>query len=246
METGSSNWMRQGKVSYLAVIYSASSQREDSHHTTRVVQRPQNSPSAGQLGGDRAKDWLVLSCSPRVYADRIDDTINVISPDFDDKSDQSEPLTISLKHPRSYIIHHPDLLLTMTSIANAMPCPRRPLLQALVKPPSPSSKPVIFGNILHNLLQGALSESDFSFDATRRRVEQDLQKEERKLEIWGSSLGLEDVRVEVMQRAGKSFQSFGEKWIGADPSVSLRKDIHFAYISVTANCTLQLAMQPAF
>lgn len=110
-------------------------------------------------------------------------------------------------------------MLTMTSIANAMPCPRKPLVQALVKPSGPSSKSMLYGTILHGLLQSALSEQGFTQDETSRRLEEDLGKEERKLEIWGAGLGVNDVRLDVGRKAGKGFEVFGSKWVGSAPKV---------------------------
>lgn len=112
-------------------------------------------------------------------------------------------------------------MLTMTSIANAMPCPRKPLLQSLVKASGPATKPILYGNMGHTLLQAALSEQDFSVDATRKRLDDELQKETIKLDIWGAGMGIEDVRVEVGAQAEVGFQAFGDKWVGAQLSVSL-------------------------
>jgi DNA replication ATP-dependent helicase Dna2 len=107
----------------------------------------------------------------------------------------------------------------MTSIANAMPCPRKPILQSIIKPAAPNSKSMLYGNILHSLLQGALQDQDFSIDGTRKRLEEDLRKQERRMEVWGAGLGIEDVRLEVGMKGGKGFQTFGEKWVGALPNV---------------------------
>lgn len=149
-------------------------------------------------------------------ADPSGDIINIISTQIDHPS---RPIIITFKDPLSYIIHHPDLMLTMTSIANAMPCPRKPILQSLVKVAGPGSKAMLYGTILHGLLQGALSEQNFSIEETRRRLDDDLRKEERRLEVWGTGLGVEDVRVDVGTKAGQGFETFGSKWVGATPRV---------------------------
>lgn len=148
----------------------------------------------------------------------IGDIVNVISPSLN--STTSKPIEVAFKSPNTYLIHHPDTMLTMTSIAGAMPCPRKPLLQSLVKPAAPPSKAILYGTIQHSLLQSALSEQGFSVDDTRRRLDEELKKEERRLEIWGAGLGIEDVRLEVGDRAGKGFQTFGDKWVTDVPRVS--------------------------
>lgn len=99
-----------------------------------------------------------------------------------------------------------------------MPCPRKPILQSLVKGAAPPSKPILYGNIQHSLLQDALREQNFCIDEARRRLDLELRKETTKLEIWGAGLGLEDVRLEVGEKAAKGFETFGDKWVSADPS----------------------------
>lgn len=78
----------------------------------------------------------------------------------------------------------------------------------------------MYGTILHGLLQDALLQQDFSIEETQRRLDEDLRKDERRLEIWGAGLGVEDVRSEVGAKAAKGFETFGEKWVGATPRVS--------------------------
>ena len=109
----------------------------------------------------------------------------------------------------------------MTSIANAMPCPRRPILQSMVRQSGPASKSMLYGTILHGLLQRALSEQTFDLDSTRLRLDEDLSKEDRKLEMWGAKLGFEDVKLEVGEKARIGFETFGRKWIGSTPMVNL-------------------------
>jgi DNA replication ATP-dependent helicase Dna2 len=157
------------------------------------------------------------SPSNEVQADfDLEDTINIVSPSLDD-ADTTKPIIVTFKDPSTFLIHHPDLMLTMTSIANAMPCPRKPLLQALVKPSGPSTKSMLYGTILHTLLQGALSEQGFAEADTWRRLDEDLSKEERKLEIWGAGLDIDDVRLELGEKAEKGFEVFGDKWVGPAP-----------------------------
>nr|ODN98785.1 DNA replication ATP-dependent helicase Dna2 [Cryptococcus depauperatus CBS 7855] len=145
-----------------------------------------------------------------------DDIINIISPSLSNKG-VSKPIEITFKDPSTYLIHHPDLMLTMTSIANAMPCPRKPILQALIKTPAPPTKPLLYGTLLHSLLQGALLEQDFQADGTFRRLDAELRKEERRLEIWSTGLDMLDIKDEVGVKAGRGFEVFEHKWVHDKP-----------------------------
>lgn len=144
---------------------------------------------------------------------RPSDVVNIVSPHLDGNG----PIAITFKDTASYLIAHPDILITMTSIANAMPCPRRPLLNQLVRLPEPLSKPMIYGTILHSLLQEGLSEQSFDSASTRRRVGADLAKDERRLEVWGAGLDPGSVAEDLGRNAEDAFASFGRRWIGAEP-----------------------------
>ncbi|WRT68360.1 uncharacterized protein IL334_005336 [Kwoniella shivajii] len=144
------------------------------------------------------------------------DIINIISPILTNPS-STTPILLTQKDPATFLIHHPDLMLTMTSIANAMPCPRKPILQTLIKASGPPTKPVLYGNLLHGLLQGALVEQSFDADSTFSRLDGELKKEERRMEIWSTGMGTMDIREEVGMRAGRGFEVFGQKWVGENP-----------------------------
>ncbi|KAK8854820.1 hypothetical protein IAR55_003559 [Kwoniella newhampshirensis] len=143
--------------------------------------------------------------------------INIISPCIAHRS--TSLVIITFKDPSSFLVHHPDLMLTMTSIANAMPCPRKPILQTLVKTSGPPTKAVLYGNLLHTLLQGALAEQSFDADGIFKRIDIELKKEERRMEIWSTGMGILDVREDIGAKAGRGFEVFGERWVGAEPKL---------------------------
>ncbi|WWC90742.1 uncharacterized protein L201_005679 [Kwoniella dendrophila CBS 6074] len=144
------------------------------------------------------------------------DIINIISPNLTSR-DSRNPAVVTLKDPATFLIHHPDLMLTMTSIANAMPCPRKPILQTLIKAPGPPTKPILYGNLLHSLLQGALAKQSFDAVSTFDRIDIELKKEQTRMDIWSAGMGTMDVREELGARAGRGFEVFGDKWVGNEP-----------------------------
>ncbi|WVF72768.1 hypothetical protein IAT40_007586 [Kwoniella sp. CBS 6097] len=144
------------------------------------------------------------------------DIVNIISPSLE--TNNTTPIVVTLKDPSTFLIHHPDLMLTMTSIANAMPCPRKPVLQTLIKASGPPSKPILYGTLLHSLLQGALLEQSFDADSTFERIDKELKKEQTKMEIWSTGMGTMDVREEIGIKAGRGFEVFGQKWVGDKPN----------------------------
>ncbi|WVQ99969.1 hypothetical protein IAU59_007112 [Kwoniella sp. CBS 9459] len=145
-----------------------------------------------------------------------DDIVNIISSTLE--KSPTMPIVITLKDPSTFLIHHPDLMLTMTSIANAMPCPRKPVLQTLIKASGPPSKAMLNGTLLHSLLQGALLEQSFDADSTFARIDKELKKEQTRMEIWSTGMGTMDVREDLGAKAGRGFEVFGQKWVGDKPN----------------------------
>ncbi|OCF42705.1 DNA replication ATP-dependent helicase Dna2 [Kwoniella heveanensis CBS 569] len=146
---------------------------------------------------------------------KANDIVNIISPSLETNS--TKPIILTLKDPTSFLIHHPDLMLTMTSIANAMPCPRKPVLQTLIKDSGPPSKAMLYGTLLHSLLQGALLEQSFDADSTFERIDKELKREQTKMEVWSTGMGTMDVCEEIGLKSGRSFEVFGQKWVGEKP-----------------------------
>lgn len=150
--------------------------------------------------------WLSLTA--------IGDIVNIISPQLKEDG----PIVLNLKAKSTYLIHHPDVLVTMTAMAGSQPCPRRPLLQSLMRLPEPPSKAMTYGNILHALLQSSLTQQNFDPDFTKQSIAAELGDEGRRLEIWGSGLSDKDIEDDLGPMAVDAFSSFGRKWVGPDVS----------------------------
>jgi hypothetical protein len=84
-----------------------------------------------------------------------------------------------------------------------------------------SSKPLLYGNILHELLQTTLQTREFSAQALKACLDALLRKPGFQLDIWSCDLGIEEVRAEVWEKALQSLVTFGDKWVGEVPKVRL-------------------------
>ncbi|PPR02905.1 hypothetical protein CVT26_009751, partial [Gymnopilus dilepis] len=95
---------------------------------------------------------------------RIDDIINVIghfsqSPSHNHSSHPHSPKrTISITSQTNFLILHPDLLLTATALSNAPQCRRKPLLSSLVRSSSDTTPALVWGSMLHEVMQRCLVE----------------------------------------------------------------------------------------
>ncbi|KAF8965377.1 AAA domain-containing protein [Flammula alnicola] len=100
---------------------------------------------------------------------RIDDIFNVLGTFSGPSSPSPSTLSpasaapsgkrhISITSPTNMLILHPDLLLTATALSNAPQCRRKPLLAALVRSTSDTTPALVYGSILHEVMQRCLRE----------------------------------------------------------------------------------------
>lgn len=81
-----------------------------------------------------------------------------------------------------------------------------------------TTKPLLYGNILHEVLQECLQTQDFDPTSMKRILEQILQRPQMQLDMWAAELSVEDVRVEVWEKIGTGLLNFGPRWVGKDPA----------------------------
>jgi DNA replication ATP-dependent helicase Dna2 len=92
-------------------------------------------------------DWITT---------RVDkgDTVNVVGKFTDE--------TCIIDHNSGFLILHPDNLVSSTHVADSFKCIRRAVLQDQIKVTGETSKPLVYGSIIHELFQQAISVMDFS------------------------------------------------------------------------------------
>jgi DNA replication ATP-dependent helicase Dna2 len=81
-----------------------------------------------------------------------------------------------------------------------------------------TTKPLLYGNVLHELLQECLQTQDFDPASMKRILEQILLRPQMQLDMWAAELSMEDVRVEVWEKVDTGLLNFGERWVGQDPA----------------------------
>ena len=72
------------------------------------------------------------------------------------------------------LIHHPDTLLTPSLLASAPNCQCRPLVTALVRAPSPPTPALVYGTVLHDVVQKCLKEKHWDTPWIEARVDTTL------------------------------------------------------------------------
>ena len=115
------------------------------------------------------------------------------------------------------LIHHPDTLLTPSLLASAPNCQRRPLVTALVRAPSPPTPALVYGTVLHDVVQKCLKEKSWDAPWIEARVDTALSMAFGDLVRAGVTLSV--AKDEILRRAA-GVETFGERYIGDKPKVS--------------------------
>lgn len=114
-------------------------------------------------------------------------------------------------------IQHPDVLFTATALSGAPQCRRKPLLSALVRSSSDITPSLVWGNILHEVMQTCLLANRWEKSWIEDLIEDNLLKNLDQLVKIG--VGLEEATREVKLRS-KGLRLFSERYIAELPKVS--------------------------
>jgi hypothetical protein len=115
------------------------------------------------------------------------------------------------------LIHHPDTLLTPSLLASAPNCQRRPIVTALVRAPSPPTPALLYGTVLHDVVQKCLQERRWDAPWIESHVDTALSMAFGGLVRAGVTLSV--AKDEILRRAA-GVETFGERYIGEEPKVS--------------------------
>ena len=156
-----------------------------------------------------SKVWFLRILSPHI----LDDVVNIIG--NWDRSITGTP-SITINSMENLLIHHPDYLVTATSLSEGSVCRRKPLISNLVRPTSNTLASSVWGRILHEVVESCLSENrwdkkfiDDETDDVLRKHLQDLLKIETTIE---------EATDEIKKRAS-GLAVFSKRYIGKFPKV---------------------------
>ncbi|TEB08749.1 Dna2-domain-containing protein [Coprinellus micaceus] len=117
------------------------------------------------------------------------DIVNAIGP-FEISPSSARP-TIRITAQTNLLILHPDILLTATALSNAPQCARKPLLSSLVRASSDITPALVWGNMLHEVMQTCLSEKRWEEAWINERIDQ----------LLALNVSVETARTELRRRA---------------------------------------------
>lgn len=158
---------------------------------------------------------IFFSAVAHVY--NLGDILNVLG-DFVPLSPSSSSitLTISVTSQNNLIILHPDLLLTATALSNAPQCRRKPLLSALIRSSSDTTPALVWGNLLHEVMQACLSEARWEESWIAEQIDEKISQ--NLMELVKLNIPVEQAKRELTARA-KGLQSFATRYLSDNPKV---------------------------
>lgn len=71
-------------------------------------------------------------------------------------------LSSSPKHTQNLLVHHPDVLVPVTKVADGASCSRRSLVQDKLRSTGEITKSLLMGNMLHEVLQACLTDGNIT------------------------------------------------------------------------------------
>ncbi|KAJ3500973.1 hypothetical protein NLJ89_g9551 [Agrocybe chaxingu] len=147
---------------------------------------------------------------------RIDDVFNVLGTFSAPCSSSSQGPTrcISITAQENLLILHPDLLLTATALSNAPQCRRKPLLSTLVRSTSDITPALVWGSMLHEVMQRCLQEQKWDEAFIDKCIDQAVLGGLGELVKLGVSEQI--ARVEVKDRS-KGLRLFADKYLAETP-----------------------------
>lgn len=145
-----------------------------------------------------------------------DNIINLIGEFFD----LSTP-SMRITRLSNILILHPDILVSSTKVADTSSCARRALLQEIIRTSTTStdgSTSLVYGNMLHEVLQKSLTDGQWSDEKRVERIEGIARAGVK--ELWTLGVGVAKAREELEEKS-RGFEQLSEVYCGGTvPNVS--------------------------
>jgi DNA replication ATP-dependent helicase Dna2 len=115
-----------------------------------------------------------------------------------------------------FLIVHPDHMLSATTVADSFDCLRKAVLQNLIKATGETSKAMVYGSILHEIFQVALSSNQWDTSFLDSTIEKTIQAHVEGL--W--ELGMRDLNLAVEEIKAKMAEmaAWASAFVAEQPS----------------------------
>ncbi|BGP02897.1 putative DNA replication helicase Dna2 [Rhodotorula toruloides ATCC 204091] len=140
------------------------------------------------------------------------DIVNLVG-DFD-LAVKDTPLQLTRSH--GLLILHPDILVSSTKVADSSHCTRKAVLQEIIRTVGGSTPSLLYGNMLHSLMQSCMTEGRWDDEYRHAKIEEVVK--EYGGQLWTIDVGFEKAKEELLNRS-KEFEAFAVRFVGEKPKV---------------------------
>ncbi|KAF7732134.1 Tripartite DNA replication factor [Apophysomyces ossiformis] len=135
----------------------------------------------------------------------------------------------------NFLVVHPDYLVSCTTVAESVFCRRKSVLQQKIKSLGDYSEPLVYGDIMHRVLQDALISGDFSVAGIRDAIQRMVMDSLDALYAIGQT---ETTAIHSLSERIRDIKSFGDIYVGSEPkpTAAISNDIGPDAAS-SLNCT---------
>lgn len=114
------------------------------------------------------------------------------------------------------LILHPDHLISSTTVADSFGCSRRAVLQDRVKATSDSSPPLVYGTLLHEIFQAAMTANRWDSEWLSELIEDVATRHVEDLYTIRIQI---PAAIEHLQSKMGELQSWAELFVSSKPKV---------------------------
>ncbi|GAN02316.1 DNA helicase [Mucor ambiguus] len=126
---------------------------------------------------------------------------------------------IIIDNQKSFIVVHPDRLISCTAVADSYSCLRKSVLQLKVKGVSEYTEALVHGNIIHTVLQNALQTGDFAVSSIRRQMKNVIANSLEDLYAMDQD---EETALSILMEYADHIHAFGTKYVNEYPRPDAR------------------------
>ncbi|KAG7440565.1 Dna2-domain-containing protein [Guyanagaster necrorhizus] len=168
-----------------------------------------------RIDGSKEKRSIVLRDDWIVTDVRKGDIVNIIG-DFTILGESSSSLTssVAISSKSNLLILHPDILITATALSNTPQCRRKPLISSLVRSSSDYTPSLVWGNMLHSVLQACLLADRWDEVWVDDKIDEIVRS--GLSDLVRINTNVDQAKREVKARA-KGLHVFSEKYIAPSP-----------------------------
>ncbi|GAA5836873.1 hypothetical protein JCM9279_007686 [Rhodotorula babjevae] len=140
------------------------------------------------------------------------DIVNLI--DLPDLATAPPDMPVQLTRSVGLLVLHPDILVSSTKVADSSHCTRKAVLQELIRTLGQSSPSLLYGNMLHSLLQSCMTDAKWDDEYRFERID-DIVKDNGGM-LWELEMSFDKVRLELRERS-KEFEAFADRFAHDKP-----------------------------